>query len=169
MTSYSLDLAAQRNGRPSAITEAVTRGTRRLLWKLDYSTVTELPLRSGRRADIVALSPKGLILIIEVKSSVADFRADLKWPEYRAHCDQLFFAIPESVPVEILPADTGLIRADAYGGEILREASEHRLAGATRRAMFLRFAHAAAQRLHRLNDHGVESRDVIEPGGLFTY
>ena len=161
MPPYSPSPQVPQDGRQSAATEAVIRGTRRLLWRLNYSTVTELPLRSGRRADIVALSPKGLILIIEVKSSVADFRADLKWPQYRAHCDQLYFAIPDSMPLDILPTDTGLIRADAYGGELLRSAPEHRMAGATRRAMFLRFAHAAAQRLHQLNDHAIGSHTPI--------
>ena len=97
-------------------------------------------------------------MIIEIKSSVADFRADSKWHDYRAHCDRLFFAIPETVPSEIMPQDTGLILADAYGAEILREAPEHRMAPATRRAMLIRFAHAAANCLHRLSDPEIISR-----------
>ena len=52
----------------------------------------ELPLPSGRRADLVALGSGGEILIVEIKSSVADFRADQKWMDYRLHCDRLFFA-----------------------------------------------------------------------------
>jgi len=123
-----------------------------MLRRLDFSTVAELPLLSGRRADIVALASDGTILIIEIKSSIADFRSDSKWQDYRAHCDRLFFAIPESVPNEIMPRDAGLILADAYSAEILREAPEHRMAPATRRAMLIRFAHAAAHRLHRLSD-----------------
>ncbi len=107
---------------------------------------------SGRRADIVALADDARVHIVEIKSSIADFRADMKWRDYRAHCDRLYFAIPESVPVEIMPPDTGLIVADAYGAEILREAPEHRLAAATRRAVLMRFAHAAAHRLHGLLD-----------------
>jgi len=91
---------------------------------------------------------------LEIKSSVADFRADAKWREYRAHCDKFYFAIPESVPVDIMPEDAGLILADAYGGDILRQAPEHRMAPATRRAVLMRFAHAAAHRLHRLSDPG---------------
>jgi DNA repair protein MmcB-like len=80
------------------------------------------------------------------RSSVADFRADTKWRDYRAHCDRLLFAIPETVPIEIMPQDAGLILADSNGAEILREAPEHRMAAATRRAVLLRFAHAAAHR-----------------------
>jgi len=143
-----------RDGRQSDTALAVARGTRRLLRRLDYSTLTELPLLTGRRADVVALAMDATIIIVEIKSSVADFRADTKWREYRAHCDKFYFAIPESVPVDIMPEDAGLILADAYGGDILRQAPEHRMAPATRRAVLMRFAHAAAHRLHRLSDPG---------------
>jgi hypothetical protein len=130
----------------------VARGTRRLLRAHGYASVTEMPLPSGRRADIVALSADGNVVIVEIKSSVADFRTDLKWPDYRLHCDRLYFAIPDDMPVELLPPDAGLIIADAYGAEFLRPAPDHRMAGATRRSMVLRFAHFAADRLHLLWD-----------------
>jgi hypothetical protein len=143
---------APQDGRQSETALFVARGTRRLLRRLNFSTVTELPLLSGRRADIVALASDSTIHIIEIKSSIADFRADMKWRDYRAHCDRLYFAIPETVPIEIMPVDAGLIIADAYGAEILREAPEHRMAAATRRAVLMRFAHAAAHRLHGLTD-----------------
>jgi hypothetical protein len=140
------------DARQSDTALLVARGTRRLLRRLNFSTVTELPLLTGRRADIVALAMDATIHIVEIKSSVADFRADTKWRDYRAHCDRLFFAIPDTVPVEIMPEDAGLILADAYGAEILRQAPEHRVAAATCRALLLRFAQAAAHRLHRLSD-----------------
>jgi hypothetical protein len=140
------------DARQSDTARLVARGARRLLRHLNFATVTELPLLSGRRADIVALAMDATILIVEIKSSVADLRADIKWGDYRAHCDRLFFAIPDTVPIEIMPQDAGLILADAYGAEILRQAPEHRVAPATRRAVLLRFAQAAAHRLHRLSD-----------------
>ena len=86
------------------------------------------------------------------REAVADVRADAKWPFYRAHCDRLYFAIPLDVPPEIIPSDAGLIVADAYGAESLRDAPEHRLAPATRRALLIRFAQAAADRLHGAMD-----------------
>lgn len=141
-----------RDGRQSDAALAVARGARRLLRSMNFASVTELPLLSGRRADIVALSGAGELLIVEVKSCVADFRADHKWPDYRAHCDWLYFAIPPGVPAEIMPPDAGLIVADAWGAEILREAPHHKIAPATRRAVLLRFAQAAAHRLHGLCD-----------------
>ncbi len=146
-----------KDGRQSETALLIARGTRRLLRARKFSTVTELPLASGRRADIVALAEDATILIVEIKSSIADFRADAKWPDYRAHCDRLYFAISAEIPPEIMPEDAGLIVADGFGAEILREAPDHRLAAATRRSMLLRFAHAAAHRLHGLIDPEVLS------------
>jgi len=149
---HRYEAVAPHDGRQSETALLVARGTRRLLRSLKFSTLTELPLASGRRADIVALALDATIVIVEVKSSIADFRADHKWPDYRAHCDRLYFAVPDSIPDEIMPQDAGLIVADGFGAEILREAPEHRLAPATRRALLMRFAHAAAHRLHGLID-----------------
>jgi hypothetical protein len=140
------------DGRQSETALVIARGVRRMLRARGFSSVTELPLLDGRRADIVALHGDGSLLIIEIKSSVADFRADRKWRDYAAHCDRLYFAISAEMPAEIMPHDAGLIVADPYGAEILREPDPQRLAPATRRAVLLRFAQAAADRLHRLAD-----------------
>jgi hypothetical protein len=117
--------------------------------------VSELPLPSGRRADLVALDPGGEIWIVEIKSSIGDFRADQKWQDYRAHCDRLFFATTVEVPCEIFPPDTGLIVADEFGATFVCEAPEHRLPAPTRKSMILAIARAAALRLQALADpHG---------------
>jgi len=140
------------DGRQSETALAVARGVRRLFRARGFSTVTELPLTDGRRADVVALNGEGALVIVEIKSSIADFRADSKWRDYAAHCDRLYFAIPQEMPVEIMPMEAGLIVADRFGAEILRETETRMVAPATRRAMMLRFALAAADRLHRLVD-----------------
>jgi hypothetical protein len=140
------------DGRQSETALAVARGTSRLLRSLGFSTVSELPLPSGRRADLVALNERGDIWIVEIKSSLADLRADSKWEDYRLHCDRLFFAFTRDLPCEIFPPETGLIVADAYGAYMHCEAPEHRLPAPTRKAMLLRFASTAAQRLGRLAD-----------------
>ena len=140
------------DGRQSQTALAVARGTTRLLHQLGFSAVSELPLPSGRRADLVALNSAGDIWIVEIKSSVEDFRADQKWMEYRAHCDRLFFATTLEVPCEIFPKDTGLIIADAFGAQITCEAPEHRLHASTRKSMMLSFARCAALRLQALAD-----------------
>lgn len=148
------------DGRQSATAWSIARGTGRLLVSLGFAVVRELPLLSGRRADLVALAPGGEIWIVEIKSSVEDLRADRKWPDYRAHCDRLFFAAPPDLGLEIFPEATGFIRADAHGAEVIREAPEHKMPPATRKAITLRFAGAAAHQLHRLWDPGVGNLDI---------
>jgi hypothetical protein len=145
-------VAVPVDGRQSETALMVARGTARLLRSLGFCCVSELSLPSGRRADLVALGGGGEIWIVEIKSSVADFRADRKWEDYRLHCDRLFFATTLEVPCEIFPPDTGLIVADAFGGSITCEAPEHRLPAATRKSMLLRFGQAAAARLQALID-----------------
>src|SRR5438874_6079336 len=140
------------DGRQSPAALEIARGTARYLHALGYCVVSELPLPSGRRGDLVALGGDGEIIIVEIKSSVADFRADQKWMDYRRHCDRLFFATHADVPCDIFPADAGLILADAFGATIVCEAPEQRIAAATRRSVTLRFAHAAALRLQSLAD-----------------
>jgi hypothetical protein len=140
------------DGRQSPQALAIQRGVGRLLRAQGFAMVTELPLATGRRADVVGLGAGGELWIVEIKSSVEDFRVDRKWPDYRLFCDRLYFATHADVPAEIFPDDTGLILADAYGAELMRDAPEHKLTGATRRAMLLRFAQAAAHRLHGLID-----------------
>lgn len=147
-------VAPPADGRQSAHAAAVCRGVGRLLRQRGFAMVTELPLATGRRADIVALAGDGEVWIVEIKSSVDDFRADHKWPDYRLSCDRLFFASHAGVPLDLFPSDAGLILADQFGAEMIRDAPEHRLPGATRKAMLLRFAQAAALRLHGLVDPG---------------
>ena len=143
------------DGRQSETATRVWRGAARMLRQAGFSCLGELTLASGRRADLVGMSAKGEIWIVEVKSSVTDLRADGKWPDYRLHCDRLFFATHPGVPAEIFPAEAGLILSDGYFAEILRDAPEHRLPAATRKAVTLRFAQAAANRLHLLQDPGL--------------
>jgi hypothetical protein len=130
----------------------LARGVCRALAELGLATLTEFTLRTGRRVDVIGLDPGGAVTIVEVKSSLEDFRSDGKWPEYLDYCDHFYFAVPDGFPLEVLPEDCGLLAADAYSAVILRPAPQRPLNGARRRALLLRFAAAAAQRLHRLTD-----------------
>jgi hypothetical protein len=152
MSMSSLAASLPMDGRQSEAALTIARGTTRLLHSLGLCVVSELPLPSGRRADLVALGTDGTLWIVEIKSSIADLRADQKWMDYRLHCDRLFFATSAEVPCDIFPKDTGLIVADAFGAAIVCEAPEHRLHAATRRSMTLSFARAAALRLAALAD-----------------
>ncbi len=142
------------DGRQSQVAAGLQRGVRRLMAELGHVTLPEFTLANGRRADLIALAPCGLLTIVEIKSGLADFRADRKWRDYREFCDRFYFAVPETMPQGVLPEDTGLVVGDAYGAAMLREAPHHPLAGARRKAVTLRFARAAAGLLHSLADPG---------------
>jgi hypothetical protein len=144
-----------RDGRQSPAAFAIFRGVGRLLKAHGLAVVGEVALANGRRADVAGVADSGEIWIVEIKSCLEDFRVDQKWPEYRAFCDRLFFAVAPAFPLDALPQDAGLIVADRYGGEILRTAPEHKLAAARRKAMTLRLFRTAALRL----------QGVIDPDG----
>src|SRR5262245_52365455 len=118
--------------RQSETALAISPAPVRPLRSLGFAAVAQHPPPSARRADLGALNARGEVWIVEIKSSVEDLRADQKSPEYRAHCDRLFFAFTADLPCEIFPAGTGLIVADAYGAHMHCEAPEHRLPAATR-------------------------------------
>jgi hypothetical protein len=140
--------------RDDARARAILRGTQRLLRSLNFESLSEVCLGNGRRADILALGRDGTTWIVEIKSSIADFRSDQKWHEYRDYCDALLFAVAPDFPSEILPSDTGLILADAYAGELVREAPRHPMSPARRKALTLSFARTAATRLLAQSDPG---------------
>lgn len=149
-TTSAIVRAEEEEASPLAL--AISRGTQRLLAALGLACISELPLASGRRADLVAVGGDGEVWIVEIKSSVADFRADHKWPDYRLHCDRFFFATAPQVPAAIFPDDAGLIIADGFGGVLERDAPLHRLHSTTRRSLLLTFARAAALRLQAVAD-----------------
>ncbi len=128
------------------------RGAVRLLEAMGHGTLTEFPLKSGRRADILSLGGKGEIWIVEVKSGVPDFRSDHKWQDYLEWCDRFFFAVGPAFPTHILPEDAGLLIADEYEAVLVREPETVLLPGGRRKALTLRFAHLAARRLSGRED-----------------
>lgn len=133
----------------------LARGVCRALDQLGYASLVEFPLANGRRADVLALGRAGELIIVEIKSSVADFRADRKWSAYREFADRLYFAVPNDFPAMLIPEECGLMVADAFGAALLRTGISQPLAAARRRALTLRFAVTAATRLRRsLDPHG---------------
>lgn len=152
MTLLPRSLDATQDGRQSPAAFEICRGVARVLKAHGLAAVGEVTLASGRRADLIGLSAQGEVWIVEIKSSIQDFRSDQKWREYRDFCDRLLFGVAPTFPSEILPSDTGLIIADRYGGELLRPAPEHRLAAPRRKAVTLCVARAAANRLQAVLD-----------------
>ena len=148
-------LILKPDGRQSETALAIQRGLSRLLRAHNYVLLNEFTLASGRRADVIALGAKGEIWIIEIKSSPNDFHVDEKWPEYREYCDHFSFAIPPDMDQTLMPLDAGLIVADAYGAEIMREASVHPLHASRRKALTTDFARTAALRLQQAWEAGI--------------
>ena len=140
-----MDVTIITVSRPE-ITLNVTRGAARLLTDLGYAPLAEVTLPNGRRADLMALSPKGELAIIEVKSGIEDYRVDRKWHEYLPYCDRFAFAVAPEFPQHILPEEPGLIVCDGFGGAVLREAPATPLAPARRKALTIGFARMAAMR-----------------------
>lgn len=131
---------------------AITRGVRRALAQRGFVSLTEFRLATGRRADVLAVDEAGTVLIVEVKSSVADFRSDHKWPEYREWCDAFYFAVDEAFPTDLIPDGCGLMVADSFGAAVHRDAPVEKLAPARRKTLILRAALCGAGRLHRIED-----------------
>lgn len=135
--------------------ELLTRGVARMLQALGYSALGQFTLRSGRRADVMGLNRRGHLVAVEIKRSLADLRADRKWPEYLEFCDAFYFAVPPGFPVEEIPGEAGLILADRYGAETIRPwpaDTARKLHASRRKEITLRFATVAAERLQRLLD-----------------
>ena len=147
-----MQLQLRPDGRQSDTALMIQRGTGRLLRAAGFAVLPEFTLGTGRRADIIGLNDAGHIWIVEIKSSLEDYRSDSKWPEYREYCDRLFFAIPTTMDPAIMPEAAGLIIADSWGAEIIRHPDALALHAARRKAVMLAFARAAAHRLHGLYD-----------------
>ena len=137
---------------PAGRAAEIVRGARRMLADLGLASLTEVTLANGRRADVMAVGPKGEIVIFEVKSCLQDFATDQKWPEYAPYCDRFYFAVDCDFPRERIPGHAGLVVCDGFGGAILRECEATPLVAARRKAVTLSFARLAAARLMRAGD-----------------
>lgn len=130
----------------------VARGVTRLLCRGDWFAICEVPLPNGRRADLMAVGPKGELTIVEIKVSRADLMGDMKWQDYLDYCDRFYWAVPAALAgftehERFLPGEAGLIVADRYDAAVTREAANRPMAAARRKAELLRFARRAARRL----------------------
>jgi len=134
--------------------QLLSRGVCRCLRHLDFAPLEEFVPERGKRVDVIAINARGEIWVIECKSSRADFAADKKWGGYLEWCDRYFWAVDQDFPVELLPDATGLIIADAYGAEVVRDAPEEKLSAQRRKKVTLKVARDAARRLRGQVDQG---------------
>lgn len=135
--------------------QILARGVCRFLISCGFAPITEYAPTTGLRTDVAAIGRDGEIWVVECKSSVADFQSDMKWRGYLEWCDRFYFAAPAELPDDILPTDEGLIIADGFGAEIVREATPRKLSPARRKAQTARIARTAALRLRAAMDPGV--------------
>lgn len=144
----------------------VARGVTRLFFRSELFPLCEVPLPNGRRADLLAIGPKGQLVIVEIKVSRADLLGDRKWVDYLEYCDRFYWAVPSGFALDPFedescgPDCAGLIVADRYDAEILREAPVRPLAAARRKAETLRFARRAARRLAGSLDPALEEQGL---------
>ena len=145
-------------GDPAICAADVARGVTRMLLRHDLTTMGEVPLDGGRRADLMAIDARGQLVIVEIKVSRADLLGDGKWPDYLAHCDRYYWAVPAGFDLSplngaaFLPERTGVIVADRYDAAIVREAHPTPLPAHARKRCTLAFARRAARRLTGLID-----------------
>lgn len=132
--------------------QRLQRGVARMLTGLGHAALAEFVPSGGLRVDVISISPKGEIWIVECKSCRADFTGDRKWQGYLEFCDRFFWAVDCDFPDDLLPPGSGLIRADSWGAELLRMAPESRLAAARRSRLLRDIARVSAGRLLALTD-----------------
>ena len=147
-------MSAIDNDRPHGRDRAaeIFRGVTRFLAEHNESSLSEFTLKTGRRVDLIALDHRGIVTIIEIKSSVADFRSDKKWQEYLDFCDRFFFAVATDFPIRRLPDTCGIILADGFGASVLRKSPELKLNATRRKSLMLSFARTSAVRLLEYTD-----------------
>ncbi len=137
---------------PDGLAGGLARGVMRAFGDMGQSCLAELPLGTGRRVDVMALDSSGLLTIVEVKTTLADYRYDNKWPEYLPYCDAFYFAVAENFDRVVLPDGVGVMVADRYGAAVVTPSAEFKMAPARRKALTLRFARTAGRRLMRLDE-----------------
>lgn len=137
---------------PAQPGQRLQRGVSRLLSSLGHAPLLEFVPSTALRVDVISISPKGEIWVVECKSSRTDFTGDRKWQGYQEFCDRFFWAVDGNFPTDLLPEDSGLIRADSWGAEIARMAPESRLAPARRSRILRDIARISTSRLLALTD-----------------
>ncbi|WP_233253431.1 MmcB family DNA repair protein [Paracoccus binzhouensis] len=137
---------------PAKPGQRLARGVTRMLSGLGHAALAEFVPAGGLRVDVISVSPRGEIWVVECKSCRADFTADRKWQGYLEFCDRFFWAVDADFPEELLPEGSGLIRADSWGAELVRMGPETRLAGARRSRLLRDIARVSTTRLLALTD-----------------
>ena len=136
----------------------VARGVSRMFYRHDIMIQSEVTLKGHRRADLMGVTSKGDVVIVEIKCSRSDLLGDQKWQEYLEHCDQYYWAVPMGFDLSpfdqdfLMPERCGLIVADSYDAEMIRPAKRIALAPARRKVEVQNLAAKAMRLIMRAAD-----------------
>jgi hypothetical protein len=104
--------------------------------------------KHGRlRADVVAVNMRSEISIVEIKSSVADYRSDKKMLGYLKFCDKFYLGLAQEVYDKIchlVPQGVGIFIIDGSTTWIKKRATSHSVDPETRLNLVTRMAFRSA-------------------------
>ncbi len=133
------------------IKQAVTRYWIKKLWVVH----SEVGLcKGGRlRADLLAISMGAHLVVVEVKSSVADFRADKKVLSYIPFSDRLYFAFSDVVYAKVrhlVPKGVGVfvVNSKTFNVRIKSRAVYHEVDAKVRLNVVTRMAYRSGTTLY---------------------
>lgn len=104
----------------------------------------------GGRCDVLGINYRGMIVVVEIKSGLADYRADKKWRRYLAYANLMYFAFPPGVkiPQELKDdPDVGILQPGPSGQlRVVKRTSWRPVNGKLKRATVLGLVYRAADR-----------------------
>lgn len=109
--------------RDTSISDRIKSQVGKYLKQKRRATYFELGLcKHGRlRADVFSISMSGHVVIVEVKSSVQDFKSDKKFHLYVEYANKLYFAMPNTVYDKVkdqIPKNIGVFIMTSDGEHI---------------------------------------------------
>lgn len=112
--------APSKTGR-TEVAQALKEASAYKFFGYRYSMTYELGLAAWgrRRADVIGCKISGDLVMIEVKSSVADFRADDKFKQYLKYTDRFYFAFTQKTWDKIQAKESLLERIPKRAGVLV--------------------------------------------------
>lgn len=122
--------------------------------------------KGGRyRADVLAINMGAGIEVVEVKSSVADFRSDKKMAQYMQYCDKLYLAVTkpvyDKIKDRVLPG-VGVLLVDGSRCWVVKRAQRRMVHAKTRLNLMARVAYRSADAtLHQRKSKTAGTKYVV--------
>ena len=116
-------------------TERIHKAVTYYFVKKMYSVHREVGVQrwGARRIDIMCLDFLSNIVGVEVKSCLADFRADKKWRDYLSHCNKMYFAFSQEITKSrVFPEIKAELKAEGVGIMVLGPSGHMKVIAAAR-------------------------------------